>query len=82
MSEAVARAEHARRLADDPMLVEALANIRLAAMKAWEATPIADVQAREFAWLTVKVVNRIEAELQSIIDNGLLAAARVQTPVR
>ncbi len=82
MSEAVARAAAAQRLADDPMLVEALANIRGAAIKVWEGTPIADVQAREFAWLTVKVVNRIEAELQSIIDNGRIAAARVQAPVR
>ncbi len=82
MTDATARAAHAKRLADDPMLTEALANIRLSATKAWEATGTADAQAREFAWLTVKVVNRIEAELQSIIDNGLIAAHRVQAPVR
>jgi len=67
---------------DDPMLIEALANIRGAAIKAWEATLTNDAQGREFAWLTVKVVNRIETELQSIIDNGRIAAARVQAPVR
>lgn len=82
MTDATARAAHAQRLMDDPMLVEALANIRFAATKAWESTAIGDAQAREFAWLTVKVVNRIEAELQSIIDNGRIAAARVQAPVR
>jgi hypothetical protein len=82
MSDAVARAAQAKRLAEDPMMVEALANIRAAAIKAWEGTPIDKPQDREFAWLTVKVVNRIEVELQSIIDNGMIAARRVQAPVR
>jgi hypothetical protein len=82
MSDAATRAANAQRLMDDPLLIEALANIRQAAIKAWQATPVADQQAREFAWLTVKVVGRIEAELQSIVDNGKIAAARVQAPVR
>lgn len=82
MSEATARAANAQRLKDDPLLVEALASIRAAAINAWQATPIADQQQREIAWLTVKIVNRIEAELQSIIDNGKIAAARVQAPLR
>lgn len=77
-----ARAAHAKRLVDDPLLTEALANIRHAATKAWEGTSIDKQQEREVAWLTVKIVNRIEAELQSIIDNGLIAAARVQNPIR
>jgi hypothetical protein len=82
VSDAEARAAHAERLANDPMLVEALANIRGAAIRAWESTSIDKQQDREFAWLTVKVVNRIEAELQSIIDEGKIAARRVQNPVR
>lgn len=82
MSDASARAAHAKALANDPLLVEALANIRMAAVKAWTATKTDQADAREFAWLTVKVVDRIEAELQSIIDNGLIAASRVQAPVR
>lgn len=82
MSDAAARAAAAKRLMDDPLLIEALGNIRGAAIKAWEGTATTDTTAREFAWLTVKVVNRIEAELQSIIDNGAIAAKRVQAPVR
>lgn len=81
MSDATARAAAAKRLADDPLLIEALGNIRATAIKAWESTPLADQQQREVAWLTVKVVNRIEAELQSIIDNGAIAARRVQAPL-
>jgi hypothetical protein len=79
---AEARAAQAQRLIDDPVLVEALANIRMAAINAWQATATTDQQQREVAWLTVKVVNRIEAELQSVIDNGKIAAARIQAPLR
>jgi hypothetical protein len=82
MSDATTRAAHAQRLMDDPLLIEALANIRHQAINAWQATATADQQQREIAWLTVKVVNRIEAELQSIIDEGKIAAARVQAPLR
>ncbi len=82
MTDITARAAQAKRLAEEPLLVEALANIRHAAIKAWENTATDNASAREFAWLTVKVVNRIEAELESIIDSGKIAAARVQNPVR
>ena len=82
MSDVAARAAGAARLLDDPLLVEALGNIRGAAIKAWESTSIDKSQEREVAWLTVKIVNRIEAELQSIITDGKIAASRVQAPVR
>lgn len=82
MSDAASRAARAKTLAEDPLLVEALSNIRNTAIAAWEGTKTTDQEAREFAWLTVKVVGRIEAELQSVIDNGAIAAKRVQAPVR
>ena len=82
VSDAAARAAQAKRLMEDPLLVEALANIRAGAIAAWESTKTDQADAREVAWLTVKVVGRIEAELQSIIDNGAIAAMRVQAPVR
>lgn len=80
--DAGSRANAAERLRNDPLLVEALANIRTGAIDAWQATKIDDEKARDMAWLTVKVVARIEAELQSVIDNGKLAASRVQAPLR
>lgn len=82
MSDAQVRATHAAQLLGDPMLLEAFENVRKAAIQAWQSTKADDVTARETAWLTVKVVNRIEAELQIIIENGQIAAARVQAPVR
>lgn len=82
MSDVQARAAAAQRLLDDPLLVEALDNIRAAAITAWESTPIDKQQEREVAWLTVKIVNRFKAELGSIITDGKIAASRVQAPVR
>lgn len=77
-----ARAEHAARLLADEVLQEAFANVREAAIEVWTRTKADDVQARETAWLTVKVLGRIEAELDTIVTNGKIAAARVQNPVR
>lgn len=82
MTDATARAAAAQRIADDPLLVEALANIKRAALQSFEATGIDDDRRRMVAWVTVKVVSRIEAELQSIIDEGKIAAARIQAPLR
>jgi hypothetical protein len=82
MSDAQARAAHAKRLAEDPLLAEALANIRQAALDSFEATILEDDERRKVAWITVKVVGRIQAELQSVIDNGAIAARRIQGPLR
>jgi hypothetical protein len=76
------RAEHAKRLLDDPLLQEALSSIRDEAIKAWEATAARDTEAREIAWLTIKVMERFKRALNSMIDDGKIAAARTQIPLR
>jgi hypothetical protein len=82
MSDTEARAAAARQLLDNPLLAEAFANVRAAAIEAWTETSVIDAQKREIAWLTVKVVDRIVGELESVIVNGKIAARRVQAPVR
>jgi len=77
-----ARAEHAQRLCDDPLLAEAFDTIRATAIDVWAKTKADAVNEREIAWLTVKVLDRVRGELQSVIDNGKIAAARVQNPLR
>ncbi|WP_324807209.1 hypothetical protein SH584_11460 [Sphingomonas sp. LY29] len=79
MSDRISRAQ---RLIDDPLLKEAFENVRASAIAVWQQTKADDVKGREMAWLTVKVVNRVEGELQSIIDGGKIAASRVQAPLR
>lgn len=82
MSGAETRAAHAQRLLNDPLLQEAFAAIRAEAIGAWEHTAARDSDAREIAWLTVKVLGRIEGVLQSAVDDGRIAAARTQIPLR
>lgn len=77
-----ARAAAAKQLLDNPLLVEAFANVRNAAIEAWTETSVMDAQKREISWLTVKVVDRIVGELENIVVNGKIAARRVQAPVR
>lgn len=76
------RASHAQRLLDDPILMQALADIRSTAIAKWESTSPDKADEREWAWMTVKNINRIEQELKSVIDDGKIAAARVQAPLR
>lgn len=76
------RATHAKQLLDDPMFREAMETIRAEAISTWEKTSARDTDAREIAWLTVKVLGRIEGVLQSAVDDGRIAAARVQAPLR
>lgn len=82
MSDAEARAAHAQRLLEDPMLKAAFADVRDAAIEVWSQTKAGATQDREIAWLTVKVIDRIQTELENIIVNGKIAARRVQNPVR
>jgi len=82
MSSTEARAEQAKRLLEDPMFKEAFESIRQEAITAWQQTSARDTEAREIAWLTVKVLGRIEGALQSAVDSGRIAAARVQAPLR
>jgi hypothetical protein len=80
--EAQTRATHAKRLLEDPLLQEALGKIKAEAVDAWEKTAARDSEARELAWITVRVTNRITDCLQGMVDDGRIAAARVQAPLR
>jgi hypothetical protein len=77
-----ARAANAKRLLDDPLLQEALGLIKDEAIAAWQATAARDTEAREIAWLTVKITDRITSCLQGMVDDGRIAAARTQAPLR
>lgn len=76
MSDATARAEHAKRLLADPLLTEALDEIEATAVRFWKASRNDDVQVREEYFQTVRANDRLRAALESIADNGKFVAAR------
>lgn len=82
MSDAQTRANAAKGLLDDAMLQEAFGEVRNEAIKVWLGTKVLAQQEREIAWLTVKVLDRIEGVLKGAVSDGLIEASRVQAPLR
>lgn len=76
MTDATARAEHAKRLIDDPLLTEVLDSIETAAINAWAATAMGDHENREMAYHALKASRRVRDALKGVVDNGLVAASR------
>lgn len=81
MSEAIARAEHAKRLLEDPILTEVLDELERAAVSAWLQTGVGGEAQREFAFHAAKATHRIRETLKSMVDNGAVAAARAVRPL-
>jgi hypothetical protein len=83
LSDTETRARNAAALKDNPFLAEVIEQVRAQAVIAWLQTPAQDGErARELAWVTHKVVDRIESVIQGAIDDGVIAAARVTAPLR
>ena len=80
MSDAVARAEHAKRLLEDTLLNECLDMIEKAAIDAWAATAMGDHENREMAYHALKASRRVRETLKGVIDNGLIEARRAVRP--
>lgn len=75
------RAARARQLKDDPILRELLDGLRNEAISVWSRTKVADQQQREFAWMMVRSIDRIEAGLQAIVDDSFISnLALVRAP--
>jgi tRNA C32,U32 (ribose-2'-O)-methylase TrmJ len=80
MSEAHARAEHAKRLLEDALLTEVLDEIEKAAINAWASTTMGDHENREMAYHALKASRRVRDALKGVVDNGLIEARRVARP--
>jgi hypothetical protein len=72
--ERLRRAEHARQLLDDPLLMETLAAMRAETIQTWEAA--VTTEAREAAWHSVRAVARLEAKLRGLVTDGKLVRQR------
>ena len=74
----IQRAQHAQRLLDDELLNEAFEAIRLTYLQEWENSPVRDVEGREKLWTMLKLLDRVKGHLQSVIDDGKVAAHKVK----
>jgi hypothetical protein len=83
MSDTETRAANAQALKENPLLAEIIEQLKAQAVAAWLATPAQDGErARELAWVTHKVADRVEGIIQGAIDDGRIAAARATAPLR
>lgn len=80
MTEAIDRAEQAKRLLGDPLLIECLDKIEEAAIDAWASTAMGDNENREMAYHALKASRRVRDTLKSVVDNGLVEARRAVRP--
>lgn len=73
--EAARRGEEARQLLEHPLLAEAFQTIRNEVTEQWQSSPARDVEGREKLWLTLRLLNRLEGQLQSVVETGKVARA-------
>ncbi len=74
--DAQVRAAQARQLLDDALLTEVLDGVEQAAINAWAATGEGDQAKREYAFHSLKAIQRIRTALKGVVDNGLFEASR------
>ncbi|MBS1169522.1 MAG: hypothetical protein H6R01_440 [Burkholderiaceae bacterium] len=77
-SKDLARAERARLILNDPLVVEALAEIKATVMQAWEQSPARDVDGREYLHKYLAVIRQFEGALTRHIETGHIIKADIK----
>ena len=72
----VQRAERARQLLNDPLLVEVLNLIESDLLSQWENCPARDVEGREAIWVYYKTAKKFRGILEGAVESGKIAALR------
>lgn len=72
------RAEAAKRIITDPMVVEALKTIEDGITEAWKDLPTRDSEGREHLHRLLQAKRRFESIFQIVLNEGVLAAAELK----
>jgi|TARA_R100001086_G_scaffold247230_1_gene180958 hypothetical protein len=67
------REEQAKRLLNDPLLVEAFTELEQNLKNTWTFSSVGDIEAREQVWLSLRLLERIRLHLTSIVETGEMA---------
>jgi hypothetical protein len=78
LSQDRAKALRAQSLLENELLIEAYAKLEAELVSAWIATPPRDTDGRERCWAAVQANRKHREYLQSIVNNGKLAAAELK----
>ncbi len=69
----MSREDDARRLLEDKLFVEAFDTLGEELQSRWAATSVEDVAQREPIWLALRLLDRIQAHITSIVETGHMA---------
>lgn len=75
---AINRAEAAKRIITDPMVVEALKTIEDGITEAWKDVPLRDVEGREHLHRMLQAKRRFESVFEIVLQEGELASAELR----
>ena len=67
------REEHAKRLLNDPLFVEAFELLEKNLLNSWSSSGVNEIDTREQIWLSLRLLERIRLHLTSIIETGDMA---------
>ncbi len=67
------REEHARRLLNDVLLKEAFDTLKEDLMNRWSHSGTTDSEARESIWLAIRLLDKIDGHIRSIVETGHMA---------
>ncbi len=79
LEQELTRGERARRLLEDPLLVEAFDAVEAALRSAWAATGEAEERERERLWLMLRLLGRVRGHISSVMETGKLADRQLAT---
>ena len=72
----IIRGEHAKRLLEDELLIEAFEEVERDIFDEWKKTSSADHSERAELFHTLKGLERLKGRLQAILDDALVAKSR------
>jgi hypothetical protein len=75
---AINRADAAKRIITDPMVVEALKVIEDGITEAWKDMPTRDIEGREHLHRLLQAKRRFETVFQIVLEEGAVAAAELK----
>ncbi len=73
-AEILARADQAKRILDDPLVIEAFQTIEHDIMEAFYACPIRDDEGRRILQTDLRLARQFKGILQGVMERGKLAA--------
>ncbi len=67
------REEEAKRLLENKLFVEAFETLEKELLSNWSRTSSTDVSQRESCWLAMRLLERIQSHIKSIVETGHMA---------